>query len=95
MKVATQPIHVDSEVARIKMQMHRIQKSNIPRERKTQLQQKLIDDEIALLEQQMREDRGDGSNDLKGKDAERDRKKAGMDTLQKLLDLLRSLSVAL
>jgi hypothetical protein len=92
-KVAAQPIHVDSEVARIKKQMHQIQASTIARERKIQQQQRLIADEIARVEKQMRENDADESNDPKGKGAARDRRKAGMDNLQKLLEILRSMSV--
>jgi hypothetical protein len=85
-----QPINVDLEVARVKKQMHEIQALPLAREQKIQRQRALLDREIVHAKEQMHEVQASDSKE--SMDAARDRKKAGMDALQKFLDIIRSMN---
>jgi hypothetical protein len=86
-----QPINVDLEVARVKKQLHEIQGLPIAREQKVQKQRALLDREIVRAKEQIREIQASDSKE--SSEASRDRKKAGMDALQKFLDIIRSMTV--
>ena len=84
-----QPINVDLEVARVKMQLHEIQGLPIAREQKIQKQRALLDRENVRAKEQMREIQADSKDSY---EAGRDRKKAGMDAVQKFMDIIRSMN---
>lgn len=85
-----QPINVDLEVARVKKQLHEIHALPVAREQKIQKQRALLDREIAHAKEQIREIQASDSKEAL--EASRDRKKAGMDALQKFLDIIRSMN---
>jgi hypothetical protein len=96
--------NIDFEVARVKKLMRDIQDQPIARDAKIQKQRALIESEMARARAQMREIQesdsktpGAGASketkDTKESQASaRDRRKAAMDNLQKLLDILRSMN---
>ena len=86
----SQPINVDLEVARVKKQMREIQALPIARDQKIQKQRALLDGEIVRAKENMREIQASDSKD--SSEAGRDRRKAGMDALQKFLDIIRSMN---
>jgi hypothetical protein len=81
---------IDPDIARVKEQMQEIQKSSIASDHKIQMQRTLIDRKITQVKEQMREIQASASKDTSG--AARDRRKAGLDSLQKVLDILRSMN---
>ncbi|MEY2520950.1 MAG: hypothetical protein QOF24_2709 [Verrucomicrobiota bacterium] len=83
-----QPINVDFEVARVKQQLHEIQALPIARDQKIQKQRALLDREIVRAKEQTREIQASDSKEAAG----RDRKKAGLDSIQKFLDIIRSMN---
>jgi hypothetical protein len=89
-RIPLQPINVDREVARIKKQMSEIKALPISAEQKIQKQRSLLDGELAHARTQMQQLKADESKDAM--DASRDRYKAGLDTLGKLLDIIRSMN---
>jgi Skp family chaperone for outer membrane proteins len=88
---ANQPINVDSEVARVKKQLQEIRTSSATKEVKLQKQRALLDREIANTNAKMRDEQTKKGGP-KEDSAARDRRKAGVDNLQKLLDILRSMN---
>jgi hypothetical protein len=85
-----QPINVDLEVARVKRQMRAIQAMPIPRDQKIQKQQELLDNEIVHANEQMREKQTSDSKE--STEAARDRRKSGMDAIQKFIDIIHSMN---
>ena len=94
--------NIDLEVARVRKQLREIQDQPIAHEAKIQQQRALIERESARVRAQMREIQVSGSKDIgsskgdqQSKDqaaSARDRRKASLENLQKLLDILHSMS---
>ena len=81
---------IDADVARVKQQMGEIQKSSTPKDQKIEAQRNLLHREVARAEALKQEIlSGDTKQDV---DAKRDRRKAALDNIQKLLDILRSMN---
>jgi septal ring factor EnvC (AmiA/AmiB activator) len=95
---------LDAEVARVKKELRAIQDQPIAHEAKVQQQRALIERESASARAKIRalqadlskESSTDTSKETKeskeAQDAARERKKAALDNLQKLLDILRSMN---
>jgi hypothetical protein len=81
---------IDRDIAPVKAQMQRIQQSSIRSDRKIEMQRTLIDRKITKVKEQMREIQASASKDPSP--SGRDRRKAGLDNLQKTLDILRGMN---
>ena len=95
---------LDAEVARVKKELRAIQDQPIAPEAKVQQQRALIERESASARARMRALQADLSKSSnvdtsketkeskEAQDSARDRKKAALDNIQKLLDILRSMN---
>lgn len=81
--------NIDFEVARVKEQIRQIQQSSIPHDSKIARERAVLDTEITRAKTQMREIQSSSPKDVY---SPRDRRKAGLDSLQKFLDIVRSMN---
>jgi len=78
------------DIERLKGQLQAIRNSSMSNDRKSQMQRRLADRKQAELEAQMHAIEAGASKDTSA--AARDRRKAAMDNIQKLLDVVRSMN---
>ena len=90
---AVQTLNVDSEVARVKRQLQEIRSLPDTKEIKLQKQKTLLDREIAGAKAKLRDadTKGAGKQETETA-AARDRRRAARDSIQKFLDILRSMN---